>query len=60
MKNKYKVFYMISLPMNYMQNILTNKNIGLDGNNDNTILLLFNMLNNIDDNPKDKKYMPLS
>ena len=47
-------------PMNYMQKILTNKNIGLDGNNDNTILLLFNMLNNIDDNPKDKKYMPLS
>lgn len=47
-------------PMNYMQKILTNKNIGLDGNNDNTILLLFNMLNNVDDNPKDKKYMPLS
>lgn len=35
-------------PMNYMQRILTNSN-------DNTILLLFNMLNDIDDNPKDKK-----
>lgn len=51
--------YSIQL-MNYMQKILTNKNIGIDGNNDNTILLLFNMLNSIDENPKDKKYMPLS
>lgn len=47
-------------PMNYMLRILTNNNIGLDGNNDNTVLLLFNMLNNIDDTPKEKKYMPLS
>lgn len=54
-----KKYYSIQ-PMNYMQKILTKKNIGLDGNNDNTILLLFNMLNNIDDNPKDKKYLPLS
>ena len=47
-------------PMNYMQRILTNKNIGLGGLNDNTVLLLFNMLKNIDDNPENEKYFPIS
>ena len=47
-------------PMNYMQRILTYKNIGLGGENDNTVLLLFNMLKNIDDNPEDKKCFPIS
>lgn len=46
-------------PMNYMLRILTNRNIGLDGNNDNTVLLLFNMLENIDAKPVTKKFTPL-
>ena len=45
--------------MNYMLRILTNRNIGLDGNNDNTVLLLFNMLENIDAKPVTKKFTPL-
>lgn len=47
-------------PMNYMLKILTQKNIGLNGKNDNTVLLLFNMLENIDKNISDIKYTPLS
>lgn len=47
-------------PMNYMLKILTNNNIGLDGKNDNTVLLLFNMLDNVDSKPAEKKYTPLS
>lgn len=47
-------------PMHYMHKILTKNNIGLDGQNDNTVLLLFNMLDNIDSRPSEWKYTPLS
>ena len=46
-------------PMNYMQRILTKNNIGPNGENDNTVLLLFNMLEDIDNKPTGKKYTPL-
>lgn len=42
--------------MKYMFKILTEQNIGIDGENDNTVLLLYNMLENADDRPSDKKY----
>ncbi len=44
----------------YLNKILSGQNIGLDGNNDNTVLLLYNMLENIDQKPEDKKYVPLA
>ena len=47
-------------PMNYMLKILTNNNIDLSKKNDNTVLLLFNMLKNIEQNPTENKYTPLS
>ena len=46
-------------PMNYMLKILTKNNIGLNGENDNTILLLFNMLEDIDNKPTEKKFTPI-
>ena len=52
--------YFSHAPMEYMYTILTGNNIGLDGRNDNTVLLLYNMLENIDENPKDKMYVPLA
>ena len=54
-----KGFYS-NAPMLYLHRILTGKNIGLDGKNDNTVLLLYNMLENIDDRPEDKMYVPLA
>lgn len=47
-------------PILYMKKILTNNNIGVNGKNDNTILLLFNMLDDIDSNPSEMMYTPLS
>ncbi len=47
-------------PMEYMYNILSGNNKGLDGENDNTVLLLYNMLENIDDRPGDKMLVPLA
>lgn len=47
-------------PMNNMLRILKGENIGLDGRNDNTVLLLFNMLKDIDNSVPRKKYTPLS
>lgn len=47
-------------PMNFLFRILSGENIGLDGQNDNTVLLLYNMLADIDKNPKSTKYFPLS
>lgn len=47
-------------PRRYLLRILQGKNIGLDGNNDNTVMLLYNMLENIDDNPEEKLYFPLA
>ena len=47
-------------PLLYLNRILSGQNIGLDGNNDNTVLLLYNMLENIDQRPEEKKYVPLA
>ena len=47
-------------PMEYMYKVLSGNNLGLDGKNDNTILLLYNMLEHIDDTPADKMYFPLA
>ncbi len=47
-------------PMNFLFRILSGENIGLDGQNDNTVLLLYNMLADIDKKPESTKYFPLS
>lgn len=52
--------YYSNAPMVYLYRILTGNNIGLDGKNDNTVLLLYNMLENIDDRPEDKMYIPMA
>lgn len=52
--------YFSNFPMVYLYRILTGNNIGLDGKNDNTVLLLYNMLENIDEKPEDKMYVPLA
>lgn len=52
--------YYCNAPMEYLYRILTGNNTGLDGNNDNTVLLLYNMLENIDDRPEDKMMVPMA
>ncbi len=52
--------YYSNAPMIYLYRILTGNNIGLDGKNDNTVLLLYNMLENIDDKPEDKMHIPMA
>lgn len=47
-------------PLEYIYTVLTGQNIGADGSNDNTILLLYNMLENVDEHPADMMYMLLS
>lgn len=54
---EYGAFYIVSPttrfcipPFRFFFDILNAKNIGLDGNNDNTIALLFNMLENVEIN----------
>lgn len=47
-------------PMPYLLRILTGQNINSYGENDNTVLLLYNMLENIDKRPKKEKYYPLA
>lgn len=47
-------------PGSYLLRILRGKNIGLDGQNDNTVMLLYNMLEGIDANPEEKLYFPLA
>ncbi len=49
-----------NVPMQYLLKILKKQNIGLDGKNDNTVLLLYNMLENIDQRPEREKYIPLA
>lgn len=44
----------------YIYKILSKKNIGPDGNNDNTVLLLFNMIANLNEEKSECKYSPLS
>ncbi len=52
--------YFSNAPMLYLYRILMGKNIGLDGQNDNTVLLLYNMLENVDEKPEEKMYIPLA
>ena len=47
-------------PMNYMLKILKKENIGFDGKNDNTVLLLFNMLEDIEKTTPPEKHYTLS
>lgn len=47
------------IPMPYIWKILKGENIGPGGENDNTVLLLFNMLDGIDGRPGDEKMIPL-
>ena len=47
------------IPMSYIWKILKGENIGLGGENDNTVLLLFNMLDGMDARPGDEKMIPL-
>jgi hypothetical protein len=47
-------------PMPYLLKILTGQNINRYGENDNTVLLLYNMLENIDKKPKKERYYPLA
>lgn len=47
-------------PMPYLLKILTGQNINRYGENDNTVLLLYNMLENIDRKPKKERYYPLA
>lgn len=47
-------------PINFLFRILSGDNIGVDGENDNTVLLLYNMLEDIDKRPESTKYFPLS
>ena len=52
--------YYFNTPLHYLNKIMSGKNIGLDGENDNTILLLYNMLADIDAKPGDKKLIPMA
>lgn len=47
-------------PMPYLLRILKGQNTGMNGKNDNTVLLLYNMLENIDQKPEQEKYVPLA
>ena len=47
-------------PLSYMSKILKKENIGLNGENDNTILLLFNMIETTCNIPEEYEYTPLS
>lgn len=47
-------------PLPYLMRILTGQNLGIDGKNDNTILLLYNMLVDIDKKPEKQKYFPVA
>ena len=47
-------------PMPYLLRILQGKNTGLDGKNDNTVLLLYNMLETIDLQPEEKTHFPVA
>ena len=46
--------------MPYLLRILQGKNTGLDGKNDNTVLLLYNMLEKIDLQPEEKTHFPVA
>ena len=46
-------------PMSFILKIMNGENIGPDGQNDNTALLLFNMIDGIDERPGNQKMIPL-
>lgn len=46
-------------PRRYLLRILEGKNTGVDGKNDNTVTLLYSMLEDIDSDPEEKLYYPL-
>lgn len=47
-------------PLFFLTNIINGENIGLDGKNDNTILLLFNMFEGVERNIPSEKHTVLS
>lgn len=47
-------------PMPYLLRILSGNNRNVDGTNDNTVLLLYNMLENINRKPEKQKYFPVA
>ena len=47
-------------PLYFVNKIMQGKNIGLDGYNDNTIILLFNMLKDLDDKTPEQQYTVVS
>ena len=47
-------------PLYFLNKILLGNNKGLDGNNDNTVMLLFNMLDGIETNIPEHKYQVVS
>jgi hypothetical protein len=52
--------YFCCNPLYFINKILSGNNRGLDGNNDNTVLLLFNMMKDIDAQRPDMKYRVIS
>lgn len=51
--------YYCVLPFQFIQKILSGENIGPDGTNDNTVMLLFNMLASIEESVPEKLLTPL-
>ncbi|MBR6402606.1 MAG: hypothetical protein IKS48_04405 [Eubacterium sp.] len=51
--------YFCLFPLHYINKIVSEKNIGLDGENDNTIILLYNMLAKVEEHPRDMLLCPL-
>jgi hypothetical protein len=54
-----KEYYSIP-PLYFLDKILAGNNPGLDGNNDNTVLLLFNMLDGVENKEPGEKYQVLT
>lgn len=48
------------MPLLFMYRILLEENIGIDGTNDNTVLLLFNMIKKIKDKKSSEEFYPLN
>lgn len=47
-------------PLYFLNKILSGANAGLDGENDNTVMLLFNMMDNIEQQIPPKKYQMIA
>lgn len=48
------------MPLVFMYRILLEENVGIDGTNDNTVLLLFNMIEKIKDKKSPEEFCPLN